>query len=170
MSPAALFIIFIAFIYLITLLLKRWRRMSDRHSTFNAIITLGAFWAVVFFGVLTLSDVPSFEKYEIDAIISVGFFVFGLVYFNAKRFRAIVTIILSKGTKIAFWLVSIVECIDVVFLFYFGVINWNIVTINDIPVVTFYNVLAFGSILLGTVFFINLIRRLARLISKGLYW
>jgi hypothetical protein len=143
--------------------------MSDKHSTFNAIIALGVFWAAIFFGVFSLPDVPLSDKYVINSTITIGFFVFGLVYFNTARFRAMIASVLSRRTKIAFWIFIIIEIIDVIGLTWIGNDVWSTKTVDGIPVVTWMNLVSIGAIVIAILFLRDLIRRLVLLLTEGLY-
>jgi hypothetical protein len=77
----------VSFILYLTILALAWlvllRRKMPNHENLQAVCSIIAVWATLFFGVLAISQyIPSPSNYYLAVIISVGAFVFSGVYFG----------------------------------------------------------------------------------------
>ena len=125
--------------------------MPDEHGTLQAFGVIFACWGLPFFGVWAI---PIAENLKIffDIYVSVFFAMFGFFYFMYKG--KIPTPKKETFEKITFWLSLPVLFIQTIMAFVLNVIFWEVVTINDIYVVTYidlfsliYGIMGIGSII-----------------------
>lgn len=132
-----------------------------KREILTAAMELFTGWGIVFFGVLaTPTDIISlFYKYVFALIDTFAFVILGVIYFRWEYFRKTVfkrSIILN----VLFVLLVLVELLEAYYSFFLAVSNWQIFTVNDIPVVTYANLVHIGFFIAGILLIIDLVRRL----------
>lgn len=168
----------IVIIYLAWQILKRWGRLA-RHDTFNAIMAAIVAWAAIAGIVAFLA--PEGYKATIGVVFTVGFVICTGTYFYSDyrkmhkkpkpkiKFPPLstetveptkpVTKVRTKRAIARAVFFVMLETVEAVF-FISVIVTWETFTINNIPVLTYQNMILLGFLILGLVLAIDLTRRL----------
>jgi hypothetical protein len=109
--------------------------MPVEHGTLEAFGVIFGCWAVVFFGIWTM-PIDLVYHIGIDIFSSIAFIIFGLVYFSYKE------VIHVRWDRFLLWLVVISLAIMAGVNFILTLTTWKSVTINDVLVVTYGNIIS----------------------------
>jgi len=172
-------IVMIAIIYLMILLLKRWKKMAE-HETLVSILSIIGTWLLVFFGVPQTEAIPQDWKLPIVvlcglvSIIGIGYILWK--YKQDKKLPNVKVVklkpsqqlegnkdyILLKKSMLFFWTRIILGIINVCVCFYFAIALFVVFSVNGIPVVTFYNVASWGYAAIGFIYTYDIVRLLRK--------
>ncbi len=112
---------------------------TEEHGTLQAFGVIFAMWVGVFFGVWVL-PIAENTKILLDVLSSVGFVIFGLLYFMVKGKIPFPRKELME--RVIFWL-GIISCmLQAMGMFALNVILWEVVEINGILVVTYIDLIS----------------------------
>jgi uncharacterized membrane protein len=115
--------------------------MNKREILTDAMLLFGG-WAAGFFGVLVTPEniISLFYKYVFSLLITLAFVILGVMYFRWERFKEK---IVGKSIKrrMGIVLITLAELLEAFFAFYTAIINWQVLTINGVPVVTYSNLI-----------------------------
>ena len=120
--------------------------MPEEHGTLQAVGVFFACWAVVFFGVWVL-PIDLIIKIVLDVATSIAVVLFGYSYFALKG--KLPSPSRETSEKATFVLGIISVCLEVGASFAIAVLNWEVVTVNDVLVVTYRDLASFIFGLMG---------------------
>jgi len=125
--------------------------MTDEHETLQAFGVIFTSWGVVFFGVWVL-PIAILGKILLDLFSTISFIMFGLSYFMYKGKIPFPNPELIE--RVEFWLGLVSLLLQTGLAFYINIVAWEVVTIDDVPVVTYGNLIALLYGVIGVVVFV----------------
>jgi magnesium-transporting ATPase (P-type) len=129
--------------------------MTDDHGTLEAFGVIFFMWAAVFFGVWGGFPLDYTIKIWLDVLSSVGFIMFGLLYFMVKGKIPFPS--QDSMNKVRFWFGVVAYSYQIVIAFLMNYVTWEFATINGIQVVTYRDLLSLANGIIGVVVIILMI-------------
>jgi hypothetical protein len=134
-----------------------------KYETLTATMALISGWAIIFFGILAspTNIIPQFYKLVFGLADSISFVVIGVIFFRWEQFReAIVREAVQR--RIVAVILALIEFLEGFLCFFIALLAWRIFTINNIPVVTYANLLCIAFFLGGIFLYYDAGKRLSK--------
>jgi len=139
--------------------------MSNGNGTVNTIVNIFVGWGVIFFGVWVL-PIDINAKIFVDVMNTFLFIFLAITYFDYKG-----KIPIGKETRlqIRFWFSIIIEIVQAITAFIMTIATWEVVTINDVQVITYENIVSLIFSIMGIaviLFVIHMIMNKSKYIER----